>query len=74
MAAQPSCHDLHEDLPVQAAWLESVGGDSKRATAVMSMSALFDGAKVTLFDGSRSRSRALLRRAGMGIGYQREIT
>lgn len=33
-AAQPSCHDLHQDLPAQTAWLESVGGDSKRATAV----------------------------------------
>jgi hypothetical protein len=42
--------------------------------STMSVSALFDGATVTLFDGSRSRSRALLRRAGMGIGYQREIT
>ena len=40
----------------------------------MSVSAHFDGAAVTLFDGSRSRSRALLRHAGMGIGYQREIT
>lgn len=48
-------------------------GTAREAEAV-SVSALFDGAVVTLFDGSRSRSRTLLRRAGMGIGYQREIT
>ncbi len=43
-------------------------------SSMVSVCALFDGELVTLFDGSRSRSRALLRQAGMGIGYQREIT
>src|ERR1043166_874272 len=28
------CNDVHQDLPVQTAWLESVGGDSKPAPAV----------------------------------------
>ena len=33
-AAAPSCRDRRQDLPAQTAWLESVGGDSKCATAV----------------------------------------
>jgi hypothetical protein len=40
----------------------------------VSVTALFDGAVITLFDGSGSRSGALPERAGMGSGNQREIT
>jgi hypothetical protein len=47
-------------------------GCSPRGT--MSVSALFDGAAVTLFDGSGSRSGASPGRTGMGSGNQRAIT
>jgi len=39
----------------------------------VSVIALFDGAAITLFDGSGSRSGALPGRAGMGSGNQRAI-
>jgi hypothetical protein len=42
--------------------------------ALVSVSALFDGATGAVFDGSRSGSGTRLRWSGMGIGYQREIT
>jgi hypothetical protein len=41
---------------------------------VLSVSALFDGMTIALFDGSRSGSGTRLRRSGMGIGYQRAMT
>jgi len=40
----------------------------------VSVSALFDGAAITLFDGSGSRSSAPPGRTGMGSGNQRAIT
>ena len=42
--------------------------------ARMSVSALFDGALVAVFDGSDSRSGALLGTMGSGIGNQGAIT
>jgi hypothetical protein len=52
--------------------LEALALEMARRGA-LSVSALVDDSAVAVFDGSRSRSRASLRRRGMGIGYQREI-
>jgi hypothetical protein len=51
-----------------------VGHAGARHRATVSVSAFFDGAAITLFDGSRSGSGARLRRSGMGIGYQPAMT
>jgi hypothetical protein len=46
---------------------------ASRGLMLLSVSTLVDGLLVAVFDGSRSRSRALLGVTGIGIGYQREI-
>ena len=74
------------DYQIMPAFAEAVGAPamsgaemlaldpSERAAVYVSVSTLFDGAAVMLFEVSRSRSRARLGMTGMGSGNQRAIT